>query len=125
MSYFKMFRKTAPTVALGSAHASKIAANAYEHVQKKILKIGAYGTVGAATGAGIGSLTSNDRPMEKKRDLKKSIIAGATAGALITGALIARRPIGTFFKAAGAGASEGSKVFFRRIRGRIVPIKVK
>lgn len=123
-NYFKIFRATAKAPMLGPQAANFSKLN-WQATQTRIFKRGAYGTIGTAAGAGIGAHMSNDYSHEAKSDVKKGIVAGAALGAAVTLGVLTRKPIGRVIRAAGAGISEGTKVFFRRIRGRVIPVRVK
>jgi hypothetical protein len=120
--YFKLFKATPK---MGSSHVEHLKRFSYVAEQGRILKRGTIAMVAATVGAGAGALMSNDRPSERSKDLKKSALTGALLAGGVTAAVLARRPIGNVASDVGAGVREGAKVFFRRIRGRIVPIKVK
>lgn len=95
----------------------------------KVLKYGAMGTVGGSIGAYIGGSIAT-QPLESKHESGKSLAkAVAALGIVTTGAIIGRK----YIKAAAIASAQAIKqtaqkdsgVIYRRIRGRIVPIKVK
>jgi hypothetical protein len=120
--YFKLFKATAPKLKGNLKHMSEVA---YKSSQTSIAKRGIIGTIGATGGAAAGSYAANDRSDETRSDIKRGAMAGAALGLGVTAAVLARGPLGRVASAAGAGVTQGVKVFFRRVRGRIVPMRVK
>lgn len=92
------------------------------------LKYGIAGSIGAAMASGGTSFLA--APFgEKKEAAKEGALVGLKAGLALTGMWVLRKPLS---HAAKAGAREfhrsaikAGKVMFRRIGGRVVPIKMK
>lgn len=94
----------------------------------KIIKYGLLGSVGAAGGAAMAA--SMGAPMGLKTEAAKdSALAAFMTGGAVTGLVLGRKYVvkGTIgaARAVGKTLKTDMKTVFRRIRGRIVPIKVK
>lgn len=95
---------------------------------KRILKYGAMGTVGLAAGGYYGGFAS--APVGEKHESGKTIAKiAAGIGIATTAGFLARKYIGRGIvgaaKEVGRTAKSDAKVIFRRINGRIVPIRGK
>lgn len=92
---------------------------------KSILKYGATATAAAGLGAYAGGLYAGV-PGQRQADaetISKHIVG---AGLVATAVGLARKPIGAFVAGAAKGGYKGLyKYVYRRVRGRIVPIRVK
>lgn len=95
---------------------------------KKILKYGAIASLGAGFGGAFAGAAGAQIGF-KKEAAKDAGIAAAFSGAAVTGLVLGRKHLAKGAVAAGKSLGKsvlnGTRVIFRRIGGRIVPIKVK
>ena len=89
---------------------------------KKLIKLAKYTALGAGAGYAASRVTSTSFESEHNAKVGGALGAGIGASAFMIPQIIKNK---TAREAIGTGIKEASKVVFRRIRGRIIPIRVK
>lgn len=95
---------------------------------KTVLKYGAVGVAAGATGAALSGLLTSPEGFKKQTSRTNAKIGGGLAAAAVVGILGRKHIARAVAYGAGTGLRSVKKdlsVIFRKINGRVIPIKVK